>query len=56
MAVGGMATGITTQGLKWDLEAATLEPWQARGLSNVFTWPIATISVESGTLLAILPG
>lgn len=56
MAVGGVATGITTQGLEWDMEAATLEPWQARGLSNVFTWPIATISVESGTLLAILPG
>ncbi len=56
MAVGGVATGITTQGLEWDMEAATLETWQARGLSNVFTWPIATISVESGTLLAILPG
>ncbi len=56
LAVGGSAIGVTTQGLRWPLTGDTLEPWQARGLSNQFTSPIATISLESGILLAILPG
>ncbi len=56
VAVGGEVTGIVTQGLKWPMAGESLAPWQARGLSNRFTSPVATVSVESGTLLAILPG
>lgn len=56
IAVGGTVQGITTQGLKWELNDDTLEPWEARGVSNVFRSPVATVGVRSGTLLAIIPG
>lgn len=56
LAVGGPATGIVTQGLRWPLESEVLEPWQARGLSNQFSSPVATVNVESGILLAVIPG
>lgn len=56
LAVGGPATGVKTQGLRWPLAGDTLEPWQARGLSNQFSSPIATVNLESGILLAVIPG
>ncbi len=56
LAVGGPATGVVTQGLRWPLESEALETWQARGLSNQFSSPVATINLTSGTLLAVIPG
>lgn len=56
LAVGGQATGVTTQGLRWPLNGEVLESWESRGLSNQFTSPVATVSVETGTLLAVIAG
>ncbi|CAN5815249.1 thiamine diphosphokinase [soil metagenome] len=55
LAIGEAATGVTTNGLRWELADATLEPGSTRGVSNVFMSPVATIRVESGTLIAIQP-
>lgn len=55
LAVGGPAHGVTTTGLHWDLADATLQPGSTRGVSNVFTGPVATVRVASGLLLAIQP-
>lgn len=55
VAVGGPATGVTTTGLRWPLTNATLDPWSARGVSNEFSRPYATVTAAGGSLLAILP-
>ena len=55
LAHGGAATGVTTTGLRWDLRGAVLHPGHTRGVSNVFTSPVAGIRLESGLLLAIQP-
>lgn len=55
VAVGGPATGVTTTGLKWNLDHATLAPGSTLGVSNLFTAPVATVRIESGVLLAIQP-
>lgn len=52
--VGGRAAGVTTRGLRWPLVDATLDPFSATGVSNEFSRPFAEISLESGTLLAVL--
>lgn len=52
--VGGTATGVTTSGLRWPLADATLDPFSATGVSNEFSRPFAEISLESGTLLAVM--
>lgn len=56
LPVGGLATGVTTGGLRWELADATLDPSETRGVSNVFLGAIVTIGVETGTVLAIQPG
>ena len=56
LAIGGPVTGITTHGLRWSLEGDTLEPGSARGVSNEFIAPTATVAVASGVLAAIQPG
>ena len=56
LPIGGATTGVTTLGLKWNLEGATLEPGSTRGLSNVMKAPVADIAVESGCLLVVIPG
>lgn len=55
LAVGGPATGVTTTGLRWNLYDATLNPGSTRGVSNVFTGPVATIRMAGGVMLAIQP-
>jgi thiamine pyrophosphokinase len=55
LAVGGDASGVTTRGLKWNLERETLAPGSTRGVSNVMTAPVTDIHVESGVLLVIFP-
>jgi len=53
LAVGGPATGVTTTGLRWPLLGETLTPGSTRGVSNELAAPTATVSVESGALVAI---
>lgn len=55
LAVDGPAIGVTTSGLRWDLRDETLTPGSTRGVSNVFTGPVATVTLQRGTLLAIQP-
>jgi thiamine pyrophosphokinase len=55
LAVGGPAGGVTTTGLRFALEEATLEPGSTRGVSNVASDDPVTVSVRSGVLIAIQP-
>lgn len=54
LALHGPARGITTEGLKWEMEDDVLLPGTTRGVSNSFEKPVATVSVREGTLLAIM--
>jgi len=53
LAVGGPAGGVVTAGLRWPLAGDTLAPGSTRGISNELTGEQVTISVDSGTLLAV---
>jgi thiamine pyrophosphokinase len=55
LAIGGPVTGLSTRGLKWELEEATFEPGTTWGVSNVMQNPIAEIKVGSGCLLVVFP-
>jgi thiamine pyrophosphokinase len=56
VAVGGDVVGVATTGLRWPLKHQTLTWGSTLGVSNEFSAEIATVSVDSGTLLAIIPG
>ncbi len=56
LPIGGPATGITTTGLRYPLLGETLHPGSTRGVSNEVVDTRAAVTVESGVLLAILPG
>jgi thiamine pyrophosphokinase len=51
--VGGDARGITTANLAYPLRGETLVFGLARGVSNVFTAPVAQVKLENGLLLAV---
>lgn len=53
LPIGGDATGVTTQGLRWPLEAATLRLGRSRGLSNEVVATPASVRLERGTLLVV---
>lgn len=55
LAVGRKAAGVTTTGLRWNLDDATLLPGSTHGVSNRFVNPVATLRLTTGTLLAIQP-
>jgi len=55
-AVGGVARGITTDGLRWSLHDADLQPGSSLGLSNELVDTHARVRLEDGVVLAILPG
>lgn len=55
LARGGPAVGVTTTGLRWPLTGETLLPGHTRGVSNVFTTPVATIRMDDGLIVAIQP-
>ncbi|MEP6660618.1 MAG: thiamine diphosphokinase [Acidimicrobiales bacterium] len=55
LAVLGPATGVTTTGLRWALDDATLLPDSTRGVSNVLTEPLATIEVKEGVVVVVVP-
>lgn len=55
LAHGGPAAGVRTTGLRWALAGETLAAGSSRGVSNVFAAPEATVTLESGVILAIRP-
>jgi thiamine pyrophosphokinase len=55
-AAGGTASGITTEGLRWQLSNDAIFPGSTRGLSNEFSEPLARVRLREGVLLAIRPG
>lgn len=55
-AVGGPAHGVTTDGLRYVLRDATLEPLSGRGVSNEFEGGPAAVTVGEGVVLAVRPG
>lgn len=55
LAKNGDATGVTTTGLAWPLDDATLLPTSSLGVSNTFTGTAATVTVEVGTVLVARP-
>jgi thiamine pyrophosphokinase len=56
LAVGGPARGVRTRGLRYPLDGEDLAPGSTRGVSNELTEPVAHVSVEAGTVLAVQPG
>lgn len=55
LAVGGDASGVTTTGLRWSLTNEVLAQGSARGVSNEFAKPVASIQVTTGCILSIQP-
>jgi thiamine pyrophosphokinase len=53
LPVGGDVTGVTTDGLRWPLRAATLRMGRSRGLSNEVASVPASVQIELGTLLVV---
>jgi thiamine pyrophosphokinase len=55
-AVGGIARGVSTSGLRWALADDDLLPGSTRGISNVAVSTAVSIEVREGTLVAVRPG
>lgn len=53
LPVGGDAVGVTTQGLRWPLDAAALRMGRTRGLSNEVVSTPASVRTTDGTLLVV---
>jgi thiamine pyrophosphokinase len=53
LPVGGDAEGVTTSGLRWPLDAATLAMGRSRGLSNVVVASGASVRLTVGVLLVV---
>ncbi|MDE2992941.1 MAG: thiamine diphosphokinase [Chloroflexota bacterium] len=53
LPLAGPARGITTRGLQYALAGEDLAFGRARGVSNVMTAPVASISLAAGILLVI---
>ena len=56
LALGGPAHGVRTEGLRWPLDGAVLEPGSSLGVSNRFDSVRAVIEVADGVVLAVRPG
>jgi thiamine pyrophosphokinase len=56
LALHGRAEGVWTEGLAYPLAGETLEAGSSLGVSNVFTSETARVRVDSGVVLAIVPG
>lgn len=55
LAIGRPARGVTTHGLRYPLDGATLVPGSSRGVSNELLEPTARVTVADGTLLCVQP-
>jgi len=56
LPIHGEASGVTTSGLRWPLVDGHLVAGTSRGISNELADQLATVSVDSGTVLVIRPG
>jgi thiamine pyrophosphokinase len=54
-AMNGIARGVTTRGLRWNLDNHDLEPWVSRGVSNEIVDDAAHVTVGDGALMVMLP-
>jgi thiamine pyrophosphokinase len=55
LPVGGPARGVVTEALRYPLDHETLLPGSTRGVSNEFLAATATVALDSGVLLAVVP-
>ena len=53
LPVGGDAVGVSTEGLRWPLDRATLAMGRSRGLSNEVAISPAAVSLERGALIVV---
>ena len=53
LPIGGDAVGVTTAGLRWTLDGATLPLGASRGVSNEILTIPASVSLEHGQLLLV---
>ena len=51
--MGGTAFGITSKGLKWELDGIDLSVGSGLGISNEFTTSEVEIHVDEGTIVSI---
>lgn len=55
LPLGGPAIGVLTDGLRFPLRREMLPPGTTRGVSNEFLETHATVSLDDGVLLAVVP-
>jgi thiamine pyrophosphokinase len=55
LPIGGPAEGVRTERLRFPLERETLVPGSTRGVSNEFLSSTATVTLERGVLIAVVP-
>ncbi len=55
LPLGGDASGVRTQGLRYPLRSETLHAGSTRGVSNALLSGAARVALDDGVLLAILP-
>jgi thiamine pyrophosphokinase len=55
LPLGGAAVGVRTDGLRFPLRHETLPPGTTRGVSNEFLATHATVTLDDGVLLAVIP-
>lgn len=53
LPIGGDASGVTTHGLRWRLDGASLRMGRSRGLSNEVLAAPASVRLERGTLFVV---
>jgi len=56
LAMHGPTRGVTTTGLRFPLDRATLPVGSSQGVSNEFTGARATVTVTDGALVVVQPG
>jgi thiamine pyrophosphokinase len=54
-AMNGITRGVTTRGLRWNLDNHDLEPWVSRGVSNEIVDDVAHVTLSDGALMVMLP-
>jgi thiamine pyrophosphokinase len=55
LPLGGPASGVLTEGLRYPLHHELLAPGTTRGISNEFLDHRAAVSLDGGVLLAVVP-